>query len=385
VPPLTLPAIPTSISEIKNLPTSNSSAPASSGSTTTNATTNQNSSTTNNTQINPSPLPNPSVPTTPSVTAPEAGINAPKYSEFQSACRTHDYDQVQYLPDSLKEKRIQFLQDKIKKESESAKLKIRLLKEYVDQKKLKEAEQLLKEIRPLKISKSDSQYAEALYDFGKGDKKVPRDLLNKILENDPNNVDALKLLAEVYKADNNYFEYTSIYYDLSKITKENYDEQLCEALTLDAHYADAEKFCTRGASEKKNPLFSIYLGIAARETQNFKEAQRQFTNSINIKETEMGYLCSGELYALQRKNTEAIDAFKKAIELSGQSTRAQLALAWVYFDDKNRTQALEAFKKACSTNKKVATEMRKAVKFLIDEKSDMVKAYVSQSEACLAN
>lgn len=275
------------------------------------------------------------------------------------------------------------MQEKLKAEPDAIKIKTRLLKEYVDQKKMKEAEDLLRQIRGLKIDSTEIQYAEAIFSFGKGDKKVARDALTKILQDQPKNVEALKLLAEVHKSESNFYEYTAIYYDLLKLTRENYDEQLCEALTLDSHYSEAEKFCIKGSLEKKNPNFAIYLGIAAREKDNYKEAQIQFNNSLKIKETEMGHVCNGEISLLFKKYDLAEESFKKALEVNPKSLRAQLALAWAYFNDKNRTQALAAFTSACALNKKSVADLRLALKTLIQEKSDMIRTYSAQTEHCL--
>ncbi|MBC7465480.1 MAG: hypothetical protein H7256_05760 [Bdellovibrio sp.] len=330
------------------------------------------------------PAAKPTVTTDP-VAPPVPGVTAPKYIEYQSFCRMHEYEQVQYLSDTLKEKRLQLLQDKLKAEPESIKIKTRLLKEYVDQKKTKEAEETLRQIRAMKVATTDIQYAESIFSFGKSDKKAARDLLLKILQDQPKNVEALKLLAEVHKSEANYYEYTAIYYDLLKLTRENYDEQLCESLTLDSHYTEAEKFCVKGSLEKKNPNFSIYLGIAAREKDNYKEAQTQFANSLKIKETEMGHVCSGEISILLKNNTAAQESFKKALEISSKSLRAQVALAWAYFNDKNRDKALVAFTNACALSKKSVTDLRLALKTLIQEKSDMIRAYSAQTERCLNN
>lgn len=380
MPPLTVPPLPP-------FPSLNGSTLKDSSSTTTPPPTGT-----------PSPTPTPTDPLAPMLNsvqpngtssvpseqkAPPADLQGPRYAEYQSFCRTHEFDQVQFLSDSIKEKRIQLLQEKIKQEPESAKLKMRLLREFVDQKKIKEADQVLKDIRNLKISSTEINYAEAIYAFGKMDKKAARDILNKLLEEQPKNVDALKLLAEIYKLDANYFEYASIYYDLVKITKENYDEQLCEALTLDSHYADAEKVCSKGAAEGKNPTFAIYLGVAAREKENLAEAQKQFSNSLKIKESEMGYVCSGEISVLQKKYEAADEAFQKAIALNPKSLRAHLALAWSRFSNKDRTQALISFQNACLLNKKAASDLRKAIKILITEKSDLVKNYSIQAEKCI--
>ncbi|MFZ3230169.1 MAG: hypothetical protein WA160_08185 [Pseudobdellovibrio sp.] len=325
----------------------------------------------------------PAPPTLP--TAPPAAIPGPKYEEYQSICRTHEYDQVRYLSDTLKAKRIELLQEKVKREPDSVKVKTRLLKEFVDQRRKKEAEQTLAEIRSLKTTSIELNIAEALTAYARSEKKKARDLLTKVLTEQPKNIEALKILAEIYKTDANYFEATTIYFDLQKITNSNYDEQLCELLTLDSHYAEAEKFCLKGALENKNSDFFIYLGIGAREKGNLEDAQKYFLSSLKLKESEMSYVCSGEIFQMQKKSDEAQDSFKKAIDLNPKSLRAYIALAWSLFNSKNQLNALDSFKKACSLDAKTNFELRKALKILLAEKSELIKRYSEQIEHCLIN
>lgn len=307
---------------------------------------------------------------------------AGKYEEFQSICRTADYDLAAHYVPQLKNIRISILNERIRANPEAAKPRLKLLKELVDQKKIKEAEAVLRELKAKRISVEDKNIADATYAFLKGDKKVSRDLLNKVVASNPKNIDALKILAEVYKAELNYFEATSIYFDLSKMTTENFDDQLCETYTLDAIYTEAEPYCFKSVAKNKNPFAHIYLGVGAREQNKLKEARKYFNSSLKVKDTEMAHVCLGELSILEKKYSEAIGSLRTATTLIPTSDRAFIALAWALFNDKQRPKALENFQTACVLNKKTIVEVRRALKILLDEKSEHINPYSQLVQRC---
>lgn len=317
--------------------------------------------------------------TTPSL---PTSTTSSKYEEFQSTCRLNEYDQVAFYPEMIKEKRIQLIQQKINSEPQSVKLKLRLLKEYIAQKKSTEFERVLKELKAGKSTESEMKIASGAVAFAKKERKKAKELLNSVLSTDPKNTIALLWLAEVFYEEGNYFEVTAIYYDLKKNSSEDFQENLCIANTLDAHYAEAEPFCLKGSQAKQSPLFDTYLGVAAREKQNLREAEKFFKASLNIKPTEMAYSCLGELYYLEKKFAAAQENFSLASQIVPESARAHLGLAWSYFLTKNRVKALESFSRACKIDKKNALQIRKAVKILLEEKSDLVPTYAAQIQRC---
>ncbi len=315
---------------------------------------------------------------------PGSTVTVGKYEEYQSVCRNKDFDSIYYYSDKIKDLRIGLIKDRLSKNPESTALLLRLLKEFIDQKKTKEAEALMTQLKTKKISKADQQIADSILSFSKGDKKSARTQLNALLVEDPKNTVALKLLAEVYLAESNYFESASIFFDLGKFTGKHFDEELCESYTLDGHYAEAEEYCFKEIARTKNPLPYIYLGIANREQKKYKEAKKYFLSSVKIKESEMGYLCLGEIYSIEINNKEASASFEKAIATMPKSDRAHTALAWNYFNDNKREQALQQFQMACALNPKVVVEIRRSLKKLIDEKSEKITAYSQLLQKCEA-
>ncbi len=325
----------------------------------------------------------PTAPTAPGVNAlPQAVPTAGKYAEFQSVCRTKDYESPAYYSDELKNLRLATIKDRMKINPESISLHLRLLQELIDQRKTELIQKTEQEIKTKSLTQSDRFMLDASMALMKGDKKTARESLNKILTENPKNIDALKMLAEVYAKDSNYFETTTIYLDLAKITGKDFYEELCEAYTLDSHYNEAESYCYKGVASGKSPYSYIFLGVGAREQQKLKLAKNYFLKSIKIKETEMGYVCLGEIQVSEKKISDAIVSLKQAVAKFPKSDRAHLALAWAYFTDKQRLPALDHFQKACSLNRKIVVEVRKTLKILLDEKSADVPKYSTLLQAC---
>lgn len=314
---------------------------------------------------------------------PAASASAPgKYAEFQSICRTKDYETPAYYSEELKNLRLSMIKAKMKDKPQLISLHLRLLQELIDQRKIDQVQQTLQEIKAKNISQSERNMAEASMAILKGDKKSARDLLNKVLAENPKNIDALKMLADVFAKDSNYYETTAIYLDLAKITGRDYNEELCESYTLDTHYSDAEGYCFRGITKNKSAYASIFLGVGAREQQKMKVAKKYFSDSLKMKDTEMGYVCLGEIQVSEKLFSTAISTFKLGVVKFPKSDRAHVALAWALFTDKQRMQALEQFQKACSLNRRVVVEVRKTLKILIDEKSSDVSKYSLLLQSC---
>lgn len=305
-----------------------------------------------------------------------------KYAEYQSICRTNDYDTVAFFGDQLKEQRIALIKERIVKNPSMVHYQLRLLKELADQKKMKELQTAASELKTKKISGPDQRMADAIMAFAKKDKKSARDNLNALLAENPKSIEALKLLAEVYISDKNYFESASIFFDLRKITNKNFDAALCESYILHGHYVEAEEYCFAEIAANKNPFASIFLGVASREQKKLKEAKKYFKNSLKTKETEMGYVCLGEMFDLEKDYSEAATNFEKALSVVPKSDRARVALAWSLFKNGKRAEASENFLKACNLNSKLIVEIRKALKILLDEKSESIATYSHILQKC---
>jgi cytochrome c-type biogenesis protein CcmH/NrfG len=309
--------------------------------------------------------------------------SAGKYTEFQSLCRENEFDRVADLTPEEQSKRIEFLQNKIKNTLVTAQLKIRLLKEYVDQKKYTEAEQFYSKLKEEKLTEEDRKTANALFLILKNDLKKAESILSKVVIENSKNIEALIYLAEIYKIDHNYFEAAAAYFDLVKMTKKSYDLELCEVHTLDSQHNEADKFCKKAIQfNQNNPFPYIYLGISRREKLNYDDASSYFKDSIKISKSEMGFSCLAEIYFINENYSLATDFFNRALQTNPRSSRAQLGLAWSQFKDKKIDNSLETFKLACSKDKRIKAEIRRAFKILTDEKSNDSKKFADLAQTC---
>ncbi len=330
--------------------------------------------------------PNPSAsPTANALPGVLGSINASpgKYDEYQSICRFNEYDLPSFEEPQEQQKKIDALNDRIKSTLINPRLKIRLLKEYIDQGKNSEAEKFYQKFKEEKISDVDGKMADAIFALVRKDYKRAESLLASIVLDDGKNKDALEYLAEIYKTDGNYFESAAAYYDLAKLTKENYDLQLCEVLTLDSQHSESDKVCKKAAQKySTNPYPLIYLAISQREKLNYSDAIQRLKDSLWRKQTEMGFTCLAEIFYIKENYANAVELFNRASKISPNSARAIHGLAWAQFKDKKMTESLETFKLACKKDRRVKAEIRKAFKILTDQKSNMAKQFADLAQNC---
>ncbi len=320
--------------------------------------------------------------TTPQKTT--AGNDSPgKYDEYQSICRQNEYDNVAHATLETRQKRILFLIEKIKKDENPTKIKLRLLKEYIDQMSFVETEKFYIQLKEEKLDNEDIKIADALFETTKKDFKKAASILEKVMITNPKNKVALKYLAEIYKSGRNYFESVAAYLDLEKLTSEDYALELCEVYLLDSQHKEAEKFCKKAIQlYKTNPYPLIYLGVSQREKLNLAEAAEYFKQSLKVKPTEMGFSCLAEIFYIKEDYSNSISEFKKAIDLSPGSARAHLGLAWAQFKNKSYVESLDTFKMACKQNNLLKSEIRKAFKILANEKSNYSKNFADAAQNC---
>lgn len=306
-----------------------------------------------------------------------------KYEEYQSVCRENLFDLPSFFDEETQQKRIDELKEKIKTDKNPTSFKIKLLKEYIDQGKKLEVEQQFAAIKAEKKNDTAVKIAEALMSWYRQEVNRAETGLSKIVIENPKDFQALELLAEMYKSNQKYFEAASAYLDLVKLTKNNFDLQLCEIHTLDSQHTEAEKYCKKANQAfSKNPYPYIYLGISEREKLNLDQAVANFKSSLRRQQTEMAFVCIGEIYFIKQKFGGAIEAFKRAIKISPNSSRAILAIAWAQIKEKKLMEALESFKLACKLNRNVAVDMRRAYKVLNEEKSPEARLFAEYSQKC---
>lgn len=341
---------------------------------------------------NPAPgSPTLAAPAPPGGTTPDSLLNLVgsvnagkgKYEEYQSICRENLFDTPATQDSETQKKRIDDLLGKIKVAKNPTLARIHLLKEYLDQEKTAALEELYKKIKEEKLLEEEGKVADALLAYSRGEPNRAESLLAKVVIENPKNKLALGYLAEIYALDQNYFEAASAYFDLAKLTQESYDLQFCEIQTLDSQHKEGEKSCKKAAQRhEKNPYPLIYLGISQRERLYYDKAIQYFKESLRKQQTEMGFVCLGEIYFIKENFTGATELFRRALKIYPDSSRAMLGMAWSQIKDKKFTDALDTFKQACLRDRKIATDIRRAYKILSEEKSMLSRQFADLAQKC---
>lgn len=331
----------------------------------------------------------PTVQTTPGLSASRDGTNSRnepggKYSEYQSLCRLNEYDIIKYFQPEIKKRRIDLLKEKISGVGgNSVKLKFRLIKEYIDQDELALMKPLVDSLKKEKLTIYENAYLNSLVFLAERNYTAAIALLNQMLTEDKKNAEVLQFLGEIYMLAENYYEASTIYEDLNKVSGNAYLVQLCETLVLNSLNAEAEKVCLDASNKfPENPFPVIYKGISHREREESKRAIFAFQKSVGLKKTEMGYACLAEAFFMKGNLDEAAENFQNALDIVSKSVRAMLGLAWTQLKLRNYTSSISAFKKACQVNSKYEAEIRKAVKQLADDKSAEIKLFMAAAESC---
>ena len=331
----------------------------------------------------------PAIQTTPGQSAshdntPAKNETGGKYQEYQSLCRLNEYDIIKFYPPEIKKRRIALLKEKIAGAGDGAvKLKFRLIKEYIDQDEAALIKPVVDSLKKEKLSISDNAYLNSMVFFAERNYPAAIELLNQMLTEDKKNAEVLQFLAEVYMLVENYYEASTIFEDLNKISGNSYLVQLCETSVLNSLNAEAEKICLDASSKfPENPFAVIYKGISHREREESRRAIFAFQKSVGIKPTEMGYVCLAEAFFMKGSLAEAAENFQNALNVVSKSVRAMLGLAWTNLKLRNYPGSISAFKKACLVNSKYEAEIRKAVKQLADNKSTEIKLFMNAAESC---
>ena len=316
--------------------------------------------------------------------APSAG----KFEEYQSICRTREFDKIKYQStDAFKSK---VAENKLKAQNymnQKNGLVLQdgyvLLQELLSYEDVATFKELLAFLRKQKLSQYDTDILAAFAGLSIRNMRTARESFMKALETDPKNEFILTNLAEVFLKEFNFFEASAIYEDLNKYKKNSYLAELCETMVLNSLNADGEKICLQAAKKfPDNPYPLIFAGITHREREAMSQALSLFKRSLDIKATEMGYACLAELSLLKDKPDEAVQYFKLSLEQSPLSPRALLGLAWTEIKNRDFTGALATFKKACKISPSYEVEVRKAYKKLSIEKIEGAEKFIQLAQTC---
>lgn len=325
----------------------------------------------------PSPLPQIRAIETNTQTAPLGAAGQPsaqqipptkagKYSEYQSFCRSNNYDpgyeNSRYLSD-----------DGVVKE----------IKTMIDQKKYYDAEKYILSNRQ-KLGEQN-YYQSIILVYGlKRNFTEAFSWIDRIAAEHKNDFSLKRLAAVIYELQNNFMEAKMMVQDLYKATKNAaLLEDLCRLNALDSQHRDAEISCNTARKKlTSNFLVPIWLGISYREREMYKEAKTEFENSLQIKPSEFALTCLAEIETLRKNKAEALSFFNKAVEFNPKSMRAQIGTAKLYFEQNKFEKALEHFILSCNVGNKDRTDFRKAYKELTIQKNPIAEKYITAIQNC---
>lgn len=311
-----------------------------------------------------------------------------KYAEFQSICRTNQYDSALYKDDSIRGPKLdsiraeatQILESKEPVFKDSYFATLRDLIEY------NETALFTKTINALKPKKMSAEQNLALSGYEAYARKAyiqAKKFFLKALENDKQNETWLLVLAEVYKAQRNYYEATTIYEDLNRKSVGRYLPEICEVTVMNSLNAEGEQICMTAAKKHKdNPFPLVFAGVTSREREDKKRATAYFRLSLKVKPTEMAHVCLAEIALMDDKTEEAISSFEKALEVSPKSPRALLGIASSQLKARQYDGALNTFRTLCNLNRTYEVEIRKAYKSLSESKVAGADRFIRLAQTC---
>lgn len=288
-----------------------------------------------------------------------------KYAEYQSICRTNNYD-------------IENEYSRLLRSDE----KMDPIREMINSRKLNEAEKFALTNR---TNLGELNYTQAMIlvyalkrNFIQAFSVI--DNSTEAIKNDPS---IKRLTALTYEQQGNFLEARILLQDLFKVSKNaELIEDLCRLSSLDSQHRDAEVSCNLGAKKLTNNfVIPIWLGISYREREMYKEAKVEFEKSLGIRTSEFALVCLAEIENLKKRKQESIEYFNKAIQFNSQSTRAHLGLANLLFELRRFDEALTHYKSACTYGKE-KVDFRKAAKELLTQKSPMTEPYFQMIQKC---
>lgn len=316
-------------------------------------------------------------------------VSPGKFAEYESICRTREYDKSKFQARDAFLAKTEELRKKAKtlldqKGGVSLAEGFKLLQDLLAQEDVETFKQLHLHLKKQKLTQMDNEILNGLNGIAIKNMRVARESFLKALQSDDKNEFVLLNLAEVYIKELNFYEAGAIYEDLNKIKKNAYLAELCETMVLNSLNADGEKVCLQAARKfPDNPYPLIFAGITHREREDMTRALGMFKRSLNVRPTEMGYACLAELSLIEDRSAEAIQYFKLSLQISPFSPRALLGLAWTEIKNRDYNGALETFKKACKTgNSTYEAEVRKAYKKLNDEKVVGAERFMQLAQNC---
>ncbi len=315
--------------------------------------------------------------------------NSPgKYAEYQSICRTHEFDEGVYQPDEIVSKNKTELRVKaaelLKNTDKTVpKNTYQTLKGLVDYGEPDLVKSVITFMKTKILAPHDITLLNAFGALQRRNLSEARKLLVKELADDAGNEFVLTVLGQIYMSEKNYYEASTVYEDLNKKTFDKYLPMLCEATVLNSFNTEGEKICMLAAKKfRDNPFPLIFAGISTRERLDNRKAMAYFRLSLKTRPTEMGHICLAELSLIEKKLDEAIESFKLSVSVAPKSPRALLGLAAAQMSAHKYDDAFETYHKVCKLSRRYEIEIRRAYKKMTEEKIPTSERFMRLAETC---
>ena len=210
-----------------------------------------------------------------------------------------------------------------------------------------------------------------------------KERIEKILEVDSNNIDALHLKAKLLTVQKEFNSAERIYNKILDIDEKNVNslQELARLKNLNREFEKAEKLLIKAAEitpeaiQPRLALSSFYIsrGDMKNAENQLKSATEKNPDNIDI------HIVTGNFYLRMRNIDLAEFYYKKAVEISPNMTKPHLILAGFYDIIDNEEAALESYHKAVKLDSNNITAKQALARFLY-KNEDIDSAYQLTSE-----
>jgi len=231
---------------------------------------------------------------------------------------------------------------------------------YLQLDKIEKAKELAKKIKEISDDINTGLFLGSIYTL-LGDTTSAITEYNSVLEKEPDNTEAILVLASIYS--NIDFEKALTYWEkYIKLNPDSSEALFRKSLTLKKlkRTEDAKKILEHIV--EKNPediLFHITLADLYEEEQNYKSAAEEILKCIDFIPNNFSfYVRAGELYYLAKEYDKAKDLFEKALKIIPDDTTTSFWLALIYEEKKDWNSAINLLEKTLPKNPDILVYLR---------------------------
>ncbi len=180
-----------------------------------------------------------------------------------------------------------------------------------------------------------------------GEEKTSIKIIDKLLKIDPQNLDALILLAACYEKQKNYYQAMLVYEDIVKI-EPNSLEHLYYLTTLQIIVRNYDKALKTFNSMQENgledPDFCMRIGYLFLQNRAYMQAEQVYLGVFKKHpEIEEIYLALAATNKVKGDTTQAITWYKKALDYNNNFRDARAELRMIYEKNQNWDDAITFF------------------------------------------